>query len=182
MATLLNPGTEADLEETVKEGLANAARTWTEAQSNEIIPAPYTVKEDELHESISRGHKLFVENCLNCHIDYGRKETLKWDEWGTVVRPGNLTRMCTMAGTGGLTYTIESPAKSTERPCPCSTNLASPSSKRTEESGRETSGPGELRPDSAIPEEAAGGSSAAGLRQGAMNIGNWLDTRHLCDP
>ena len=92
MATLLNPGTEADLEETVKEGLANAARTWTEAQSNEIIPAPYTVKEDELHESISRGHKLFVENCLNCHIDYGRKETLKWDEWGTVVRPGNLTR------------------------------------------------------------------------------------------
>ncbi len=30
-------------------------------------------------------------NCVSCHIDYGRKAKWKFDEWGTMVKPRNLT-------------------------------------------------------------------------------------------
>jgi mono/diheme cytochrome c family protein len=41
--------------------------------------------------SVERGHELFRSVCLSCHEDYGRKDNLKWDNWGTIVRPANLT-------------------------------------------------------------------------------------------
>ncbi len=30
-------------------------------------------------------------NCVECHIDYGRRAEFRWDEWGTQVRPRNFT-------------------------------------------------------------------------------------------
>lgn len=29
--------------------------------------------------------------CVQCHVDYGRQAKFKYDEWGTLVRPNNLT-------------------------------------------------------------------------------------------
>ncbi len=50
--------------------------------------------EQHLHESIERGYKQFTVGaggCVKCHSDFGRGNNYIWDDWGTVVRPANLT-------------------------------------------------------------------------------------------
>ncbi len=47
-------------------------------------------------ESIRRGYKLFSDpsgsaSCIGCHQDYGRQVPFRYDKWGTLVRPMNLT-------------------------------------------------------------------------------------------
>ena len=46
-------------------------------------------------ESIRRGYELFTSKsevgCISCHEDFGRKATYRYDIWGTVVRPADLT-------------------------------------------------------------------------------------------
>jgi mono/diheme cytochrome c family protein len=60
-------------------------------------PTDYTdFKGKELQASISRGYKLFTDtegkaSCINCHIDFGRQVPFRFDVWGTLVRPANLT-------------------------------------------------------------------------------------------
>jgi mono/diheme cytochrome c family protein len=62
-------------------------------------PAPVTDKDREgeaFKESVARGYKLFTDtklaaNCIGCHIDFGRQAPFRYDEWGTLVRPANLT-------------------------------------------------------------------------------------------
>ncbi len=51
---------------------------------------PEEMKRDE---AIRRGYTLFQTQagCAACHLDYGRKRNYKWDVWGTVTRPANLT-------------------------------------------------------------------------------------------
>jgi mono/diheme cytochrome c family protein len=42
--------------------------------------------------SIERGYGAFMQNCAGaCHVNFGRQDMLKWDDWGTIVRPANLT-------------------------------------------------------------------------------------------
>src|SRR5262249_559213 len=56
--------------------------------------APGTSERRELEESISRGFKLFTTGdakCMQCHNDFGRANDYKFDDWGTIVRPANLT-------------------------------------------------------------------------------------------
>ena len=53
-----------------------------------------TTKEREA--SIRNGYKLFSDpkgeaSCINCHADYGRQVNFRYDDWGTLVRPMNLT-------------------------------------------------------------------------------------------
>jgi mono/diheme cytochrome c family protein len=44
---------------------------------------------------VQRGWKLFVQSggagCIGCHADYGRQSAYKFDEWGTIVRPSDVT-------------------------------------------------------------------------------------------
>jgi mono/diheme cytochrome c family protein len=44
-------------------------------------------------KSVQNGQYLFrtTYGCIKCHTEYGRMQNLFWDEWGTVVRPANLT-------------------------------------------------------------------------------------------
>jgi mono/diheme cytochrome c family protein len=50
---------------------------------------------DDMKQSVQRGYKSFLDpkgaNCKQCHDDYGRRAKFKWDAWGTLVRPNNLT-------------------------------------------------------------------------------------------
>lgn len=43
--------------------------------------------------SIQRGYDLFLGKgiCITCHYDFGRQSPYRYDEWGTLVRPRNLT-------------------------------------------------------------------------------------------
>jgi mono/diheme cytochrome c family protein len=36
--------------------------------------------------------------CKQCHADFGRQATFRWDDWGTLVRPNNLTNGVYRAG------------------------------------------------------------------------------------
>lgn len=85
--------------------LVNIVKAWTDAESESqrVIVGPYPFKTDEERlESVSRGHRLFLglsaapggaagASCISCHEDYGRKNVYKYDTWGTITRPRDLT-------------------------------------------------------------------------------------------
>ena len=61
-----------------------------------------SVVTQEMRDSIERGYGLFVRKnpegnkkaagCLGCHTDFGRQSGYMYDDWGTLVRPRDLTR------------------------------------------------------------------------------------------
>jgi mono/diheme cytochrome c family protein len=78
---------------------------WREAEADagKIVPGPYLIKEDvkgELAKSIERGYTIFLGknpgptpgDCASCHLDFGRKAPFKFDDWGTLVKPRDLTQ------------------------------------------------------------------------------------------
>lgn len=81
---------------------------WVASQTKPIDVKPYPypegVESPEFKESVQRGWKLFLgddsatghplakgTNCVSCHYNYGRQAKFRWDSWGTLVRPNNLT-------------------------------------------------------------------------------------------
>jgi mono/diheme cytochrome c family protein len=77
--------------------------SWSQSNAKVLEPDPYPYKADDeeqrkklLAESISRGYNLFTDtksaaSCIACHVDFGRQVPFRYDEWGTLVRPANLT-------------------------------------------------------------------------------------------
>lgn len=58
-----------------------------------IPPEPFRTEPERLKSAV-RGFKLYNASefgCASCHANYGRAPQLKWDAWGTVVQPRNLT-------------------------------------------------------------------------------------------
>ena len=98
-------GLDQSIEATVAEFLGLVADEWLAAQApnNLIQPGAYpSVTDDqEMQESVRRGFDLFVRaqpegnkksaGCLGCHTDFGRQSAYKYDAWGTIVRPADLT-------------------------------------------------------------------------------------------
>jgi mono/diheme cytochrome c family protein len=68
---------------------------WGAAERHAIPVPPNPVKsESERLAAAVRGFKLYNSaefGCASCHAGYGRVQQLKWDAWGTVVQPRNLT-------------------------------------------------------------------------------------------
>jgi mono/diheme cytochrome c family protein len=80
---------------------------WEEAQKTPIEPGPYPTfksaeeKEAYMKASVVRGFGLFIRpaaegasksaGCLACHSDFGRQSAYKYDYWGTINRPADLT-------------------------------------------------------------------------------------------
>lgn len=66
---------------------------WGRAERSPIPIPPENCPTEEIRwESAIRGYKAFsTRGCLGCHDGYGRIEQLKYDVWGTVVRPRDLT-------------------------------------------------------------------------------------------
>jgi mono/diheme cytochrome c family protein len=59
-----------------------------------LHPYPAELKDPAEHkQSIERGYKLFIGDgiCISCHTDFGRQAQFRYDDWGTLVRPRNLT-------------------------------------------------------------------------------------------
>jgi mono/diheme cytochrome c family protein len=79
-----------------KEGtLTKILAEWhfSQAPDKAIKPGPYKppATEEEKAESIKKGLALYQANCGACHQDYGRQAFFKMDEWGTLLKPQNLT-------------------------------------------------------------------------------------------
>lgn len=100
----------AYINQRIRENLGGLVADWLNAEGALILPPanrrllPALVKKDTttadlngLNASITRGHKLFLggeansSSCISCHRDFGRMPDLRYDAWGTVVRPADLT-------------------------------------------------------------------------------------------
>jgi mono/diheme cytochrome c family protein len=87
-------------EEFDKGVLARFVNEWVKAEAAPTIqtrPVPDdAVKQSPEHlASVRRGFDLFTAkgttDCMTCHEDFGRRTTYRYDVWGTVVRPAELT-------------------------------------------------------------------------------------------
>jgi mono/diheme cytochrome c family protein len=92
--TLATDGGNA--ESIAEEGAEAFAGRWQAAENSLIQPGSFPVTNDEeLKASIQRGMTFFVNpgpaQCISCHLDYGRQSAYKYDAWGTIVRPIDLT-------------------------------------------------------------------------------------------
>jgi mono/diheme cytochrome c family protein len=71
-----------------------------------ISPAPddgEAGKSDAHAAAVRRGYQLFVakadNSCITCHADFGKKPVLRYDVWGTVVKPADFTATTLKGGT-----------------------------------------------------------------------------------
>lgn len=86
------------VQEFVKLYLKDLLKAYQKADAKGIEPASYPNFSDaEMLESVKRGFHLFSSSssdafgCVSCHQDYGRQTLYQYDDWGTLVRPSNLT-------------------------------------------------------------------------------------------
>lgn len=91
------------LENLVELSTKAVASKWMQSPTREIKIAPFPFDPNDkakMKESVRRGQVLFLgvaneeakaANCVNCHTDYGRQSKFRFDKWGTLVRPNNLT-------------------------------------------------------------------------------------------
>ncbi len=96
-------GLDGSVAEKVKDLLTDSRsgllRAWGRSNTEGIEPSNYPYREDNTEQfqaSINRGYKLFTDprgsaSCINCHLDFGRQAPFRYDKWGTLVRPSNLT-------------------------------------------------------------------------------------------
>jgi mono/diheme cytochrome c family protein len=112
---VVKKGTRGGLERAFRSAAADVLKSWQEAQGNPIEAGPYPkYTPEQKKESVQRGYALFVTDiprlkelfpklneqqlttlkgisCALCHQDFGRQARFKFDVWGTMVRPANLT-------------------------------------------------------------------------------------------
>jgi mono/diheme cytochrome c family protein len=80
----------------VQDRLGDILKAWARSDKSNA-PPDYTYPDtDEARKaSITRGYQLFADakgvGCIKCHADFGRQVPYKYDMWGTLVRPANLT-------------------------------------------------------------------------------------------
>jgi mono/diheme cytochrome c family protein len=96
---LSQEGLEGGVENEANSYLGLIAGNWLEAQSSMIQPESvpqYKPGSEEYKASVRRGYKLFIQQsgagCIGCHTDYGRQSPYKYDYWGTIVKPIDLTQ------------------------------------------------------------------------------------------
>jgi mono/diheme cytochrome c family protein len=108
----LQPDEERSPSEYVRLIVHKLGDDWLKSQSKPIKIASYPVQDAELKASVLRGQALFLADeaklkqmfpkhdinklkgasCVTCHKDFGRQASFKFDVWGTMVRPADLTR------------------------------------------------------------------------------------------
>lgn len=83
----------------INDYFANIAKDWVNAEKDGLIVPdaypPATMTEEQKKQSVSNGMKLFTQQggagCISCHTDFGRQSAYKYDAWGTITRPVDLT-------------------------------------------------------------------------------------------
>jgi mono/diheme cytochrome c family protein len=88
----LKTGEEPNVAQHVYSQSARLLISWAESNAGKPFEPP-AYKEEDMAASIRKGHQIFIGNtgCVACHNDFGRQVPFKYDEWGTLVRPANLT-------------------------------------------------------------------------------------------
>lgn len=84
----------------VKDIVEVFASNWLTTDKNAIVPGPAIPLTEA---SVKEGMRLFLlkddpkpgqvsAGCASCHLDFGRAGTYRFDDWGTIVKPADLTR------------------------------------------------------------------------------------------
>jgi len=84
--------------------LLKTIQKWREEKQAKLDPDKEVVPGEKgdmaaLTQSIQNGYDIFVGRgpvsggCAQCHSDFGRKSMFKFDKWGTMVRPRDLTKL-----------------------------------------------------------------------------------------
>jgi len=100
----------ADARATAEGHLKTILAEWEKAQAAPqpagLSPEPddgETGKSEAHAAAVRRGYQLFVakadNSCVTCHADFGRKPVLRYDVWGTVAKPADLTATTLKGGT-----------------------------------------------------------------------------------
>lgn len=94
---------EGDLRSNLEEEVKTHLKDWVDSEKEGLEPGKYTYQDGDseqartqLQESIRRGYTVFTDtrgaaSCIACHVDFGRQAPFRYDKWGTLVRPANLT-------------------------------------------------------------------------------------------
>lgn len=87
-------------EQVAAERLPVILAEWKKAEAAPTVAAP-AIPDDAAKQSaehlaaVRRGYELFTDkgrtDCATCHEDFGRTTTFRYDVWGTVVQPADLT-------------------------------------------------------------------------------------------
>jgi mono/diheme cytochrome c family protein len=94
------PDLDGDVATESRAALRRFLRDWARAETDRLAPHDPAQAEGDpagaaVQESVRRGYQLFTDagkaNCVSCHADFGRQAQYRYDAWGTVVRPANLT-------------------------------------------------------------------------------------------
>jgi mono/diheme cytochrome c family protein len=99
MKSILSGSDIDDVQSEAQDLLKTLLTSWSQSNQKVLKPAPYPYKADDkeqLAKSIRHGYELFTDpkgaaSCIACHVDFGRQVPFRYDEWGTLVRPSNLT-------------------------------------------------------------------------------------------
>jgi mono/diheme cytochrome c family protein len=89
---LLAGNQDGDIPSEARADLRRFLGGWARAEAEQLAPRE---EPESSEESIRRGYKLFTDagtaNCVSCHADFGRQAQFRYDAWGTVTRPADLT-------------------------------------------------------------------------------------------
>jgi len=96
---LKKEGLEGSIAESVRDLTETFLKQWIASSQKVIEPSAYPYKdgdEEQMKASVRRGFELFTDpkgagSCIACHLDFGRQTPFRYDEWGSLVRPANLT-------------------------------------------------------------------------------------------
>ncbi len=71
---------------------------WDACNAIMVTPTepPSYKNEEERLDAVQRGYRLFTDEnrnlaCRTCHVDFGRQAIYRFDDWGTLGKPNNLT-------------------------------------------------------------------------------------------
>jgi mono/diheme cytochrome c family protein len=88
---------DADVKSEAQKWTTLALQRWKNSDSSQLVPknAAPPANESQRLESVRRGYEIFTDakkgQCLSCHVDFGRQAQFRYDAWGTLTRPRNLT-------------------------------------------------------------------------------------------
>lgn len=101
-----SPGLDADIPTDARSWLRTALGQWVKAEDDLMRPAVppdlggTDFEAPAYQESVRRGFALFTDRqgpagCVTCHENFGRQAKYRFDVWGTLVKPADLTaRTC----------------------------------------------------------------------------------------
>ena len=90
---------EGGIQGGVKDYVEVIGKNWLQAQDSLIVPEnipPSNMTEAQMKESVKNGMRLFIQQggagCISCHTDFGRQSAYKYDAWGTITKPVDVTQ------------------------------------------------------------------------------------------